>query len=75
MALDRYYVDSRLVVRANITRFVAGPFDTELAARQWLDTYLEAKADELMRMLVGITERQIANQEAMTLCADTSKES
>ncbi len=75
MAFERYYVDPRLVVRTNIARFVAGPFDTELDARQWLDAYFETKADELMRMLVGITERQIANQEAMTLCADTSKES
>ncbi len=73
---ERYYVDQRLIVRTDVKlRPVAGPFDTELAARQWLDSYLEGKADELMRMLVGVTERQIANQEAMLLCVDTRKDS
>lgn len=75
MNFDRFYVDRRLQVTTTYANRIAGPFATELGARQWLDRYLDIKCDELMRLVVGVEAARQANQDAMVLLADTGKDS
>lgn len=75
MNFDRFYVDRWLRVTTTYANHIAGPFETELEGRQWLDRYLDTKCDELTRILVGAEAARQANQDAMVLLADTGKDS